>query len=278
MADEPLTNPPATLDQVQQESADRARAAIGGAPMPRRRESSAESEHRRAAEGVWSGQARMHQSAAVRAARFQAPEEVEFEFNPPASPRIPNSNIPLTIGLLFSIVASFIVFFAGLGSNGPYEDPILPAFWRALGALAVLSTLSFAASWFMPEPVDRRQLLDRMDAEDRALGRGRGRDPSPVVRTAFKEISPIDDDQMMEDDEFVQDDDMAVDKGGSVDMTLDDDFGGGDFDDEFGGSDELEELRLEEEDDFYGGAQSDFATTSPSLSGESSVPAAGATE
>ena len=66
-------------------------------------------------------------------------------------------------------MASFLVFFISLAGAATGDDPIMPSFWRALGTLAVLTTLSFAASWFMPAPSDRRQLLDRIEAEERLV-------------------------------------------------------------------------------------------------------------
>jgi hypothetical protein len=265
-----VTNPPATLEQLEQDAASRARAAIGGA-APRREVRSGEASHRQAAEGVWSSNATRMNQRAVRAARFQPPEEVVFEFNPAASPQIPNSNIPLTIGLLFSIIASFIVFFASLAGVNGGEDPIMPAFWRALGALAVLTTLSFAASWFMPEPQDRRKLLDRLEAEDRALGSGRFGEQAKVAARGERAFTMETDEE--EDPRPLPDDDSGfIDKGTSVDLTANDDFtADDDFDDEdYDVPGELEGLRTEDEDDFFSEGREDFAATSPSLAG--SVP------
>src|SRR5262245_58065873 len=107
----PLTNPPATLDQV-----DRARAALGGSGATR-----AQARHReaqQAASGEWQPNIR-RATGPVRTKRFEPPAEVEFEFTPPEPVQIRNNNLPLTIGLMFSIVAAFIVFMVSvIGTSG----------------------------------------------------------------------------------------------------------------------------------------------------------------
>ena len=115
--------------------------------------------------------------------------------------------VPLTVGLLLSIMASFVVFVVTLGSGSAGADPIMPAFWRALGALAVLTTLSFAASWFMPAPSDHRQLLEQLEAEDGALRRYRSREEEEAAESPAQ----------------VQREREVEAKGASVDVTVDDD-------------------------------------------------------
>jgi hypothetical protein len=153
----PLENPPVPMDDAAQ-----ARAAIGGSaavggsrpgPLPQ----APEAEEAAA------------QAAKPNPGRFAPPQEIEFEFTPPEREQIRNNNVPLTIGLLASIMASFVVFIISMAGNTAGADPLMPSFWRALGALAVLMTLSFTASWFMPAPSNRRQLLDRIDAEEHSL-------------------------------------------------------------------------------------------------------------
>ncbi|HVA26181.1 MAG TPA: hypothetical protein VMW62_17540 [Chloroflexota bacterium] len=217
-----LTNPPATLEQIAYDHADRARAAVGGAAAagrPRREQAEAP----RLPHPPRGDRLR-------RSPRFEPPPEVDFEFTPPTSQQIPNSNLPLTIGLLFSIVASFVIFFVSLAAASSGGDPIMPAFWRALGALAVLITLSFAASWFMPSPQDHHQLLDQLDAQDRALGRyqapARSRqEPSGLHAAAFPDY---------EEDN--------LDMGRSIDVTVQDDG--------FGDDDDLVMAQPEDEDYF----------------------------
>lgn len=242
-----LTNPPATQEQLQQGEVDRARAALGASPAdvrPQRRMTEAE----RAASGEWQPDIR-RATGPVRSSRFQPPAELEFEFTPPETQDIRNNNVPLTIGLLFSIVAAFVVFLVSLSGNTGGDDPILAAFWRGLGALAVMITLSFAASWFMPAPANRRELLERLDAEDRALGRYRA---APTVST-----SAIDEELPIDSLDYGDEDSYTSDRGSSVDVTLDDDEELFDNVDEFlvGGA----------EDDFYND-EDDLVSTSPGSS------------
>jgi len=143
-----------------------------------------------------------------RGNRFSAPDELPFEFTGRERQHIRNSNVPLTIGLLLSIIAAFLVFIISLVGAAPGADPIMPAFWRALGALAVFMTLSFAASWFMPAPADRRTLLNQLDAQDRMMDERYGRrQPEPDVAPTFDDQPPAD-----------------RDKGAAVDVTVNDEL------------------------------------------------------
>ncbi|HLQ33707.1 MAG TPA: hypothetical protein VK457_13555 [Chloroflexota bacterium] len=256
----PLTNPPATAEQIEQDDAAKARAALGGAPGAPVVENTEEDdgtddleepEPVGPASGYWSPELAKEFGGLHKAPRFQTPKELEFEFTPPEPQQIRNNNVPLTVGLLLSIGASFIVFFVSLGGGSASDDPIMPAFWRALGALAVLVTLSFAASWFMPAPSDHRQLLDRLEAEDRALKRYRSSEageepaqPQPVPQ---------------EETDFEA-------KGTSIDLTVDDD--------EFEDEDELAPMGQADEDDFDDEDDDDLVATSPSQTG--AAPASGA--
>ncbi len=247
----PLTNPPATLEQVEEEldQADKARVALGGTPGAAAQAPAMDDDEEPAAppgpaDGVWNPAQAKAAGGPRKADRFRPPQEPEFEFTPPEPQRVQNNNLPLTIGLLVSITASFVVFFVGLASGGP--DPIMPAFWRALAALAVLTTLSFAASWFMPAPSDHRQLLDQLEAEDRALKRYR------AVEQEDKEPAP----QMEREVEA---------KGSSVDVTVDDD--------EFGDEDLFGDLPAEADNDFADEDDDDFLNTSSAQAG--SAPVAG---
>ncbi|MHB8620711.1 MAG: hypothetical protein ACYDAG_14260 [Chloroflexota bacterium] len=112
----------------------------------------------------------------TRSARFAPPPDLDVLHTPPERPRIPNTNVPLTLGLLFSIVAAFIVFFASVAGGNAGRDPIMASFWRGLAALAVFSTLSFVGSWFMPPPSDRRGLLEKLEAEESLWGDGTDQD------------------------------------------------------------------------------------------------------
>ena len=253
-----VTNPPATLEQISQDQADRARAAVGGAgaaaaPETEPAAADAPQPELTASSGVWSAQKFAEHGGPTHASRFDPPPMVDFEFTPPATQQVRNSNVPLTIGLLFSIVASFIVFFVSMAGGASGSDPIMPAFWRALGALAVLVTLSFAASWFMPAPQDRRKLLEQLDAEDRALKRYRDHSQQPPAQPQRMSETALhldfDSALMPEPDAEADmgfDADMGLDpdKGSSIDFTLDDDeedllaaplgdaFDDDDFDDE----------------------------------------------
>jgi hypothetical protein len=232
----PLTNPPATLGQ-----ADRARAALGGSPGVTAAQARLR-EMQQAASGEWNPNVRNIRGP-VKTARFQPPAELEFEFTPQEPQEIRNNNVPLTIGLLFSIVAAFVVFLVSMGSsNVGVDDPILTAFWRALGALAVLVTLSFAASWFMPTPPNRRQLLDQLEAEDRALGHYRT--PEPSFGASMDAELPMD-----SPTESTYDD-----MGGSVDVMLDDDelF------------DNIDDFAAQTTDDDFYDDIDDFIATTPS--------------
>ncbi|HEX6511114.1 MAG TPA: hypothetical protein VF157_02365 [Chloroflexota bacterium] len=208
-----MANPPATMEQIEEhDSADRARAALGGSPVqpveePEPEAVDEEEEPAGPAAGRWTPQAGLEPP--TRASRFQPPPELEFEFTPPAAQPLRNNNVPLTIGLLFSIVASFVVFFVSLGGATAGEDPIMPAFWRGLATLAVLITLSFAASWFMPAPHDRRQLLDQLDVQDRILGR-------------HEEVTRVQAERAVEPEFEPQ---TAPATGTSVDLMVDDDDG-----------------------------------------------------
>jgi hypothetical protein len=241
----PMANPPATLDQIANDHTDRARAAVGGA----------------AAAGGQAHQERPRRphpprgDRLRRSPRFEPPPELDFEFTPPTSQQIPNSNLPLTIGLLFSIVASFVIFFVSLAASNSGADPILPAFWRGLGALAVLMTLSFAASWFMPAPGDHRQLLDQLDAQDRALGRYQAATPSKQEQpTSYGQDVP----------EYEEDD---FDKGTSVDVTV--------HDDDFGDEDDLAMAQPDDEDYFDDEEDEDLVATSPNPMAGAGAPAFG---
>lgn len=227
----PLTNPPATLDQIaSSDPADRARAAVGGVGA--------------------AGQQPIPEPAAPRiphpprgdrlrrSPRFEPPEELDFGFTPPSSQQVPNSNLPLTIGLLFSIAASFVVFFVSVAASNTGDDPIMPSFWRALGALTVLITLSFAASWFMPVPQDHHQLLDQLDAQDRALGRYQA--PSTPKQDAQPMGMSIQD---------YDEDDLA--KGTSVDLMADD----------FGDDDDL--ALAQPDEDYFDDEDDDLAVSTP---------------
>src|SRR5579883_565112 len=249
----PLTNPPATMDQV-----DRARAALGGVGATR-----AQARHReaqQAASGEWQPNIR-RTTGPVRSSRFEPPAELEFEFTPPEPVEIRSANLPLTIGLLISIIAAFIVFIVSIASDSGADDPLLTAFWRMLGALAVLITLSFAASWFMPTPPNRRQLLDQLDAEDRALGHYRA-EPSIDAHAMDAEL-PDDSGGTQDYDSYLGgefplgDDDFPTDVGGSLDVTLDDDELFDNIDDFVAGS---------QDDDAFYDEDEDFLATSPGSS------------
>ena len=233
----PLANPPATLDQIEHDPADRARAALGGrAPehQPTLAEAAADPDAA-AASGVWRRQP-PGSGAPVRSARFQTPAELDFEFTPPATQQLGNNNLPLTVGLLLSIIASFLVFFLSLGAAAPGEDPIMPAFWRALGALAVLITLSFAASWFMPTPPDRRQLLDQLDAQDRVQGRYREPERIQAEREVRREYELEPEPEPEPEPELT---------GSNIDYTADDD----DFPEETGLAEGQQDLYDDFDDD-----------------------------
>ena len=228
----PLTNPPATLDQIASDPSSRARAAMGGPgaapelepeipePMPLPRIPHP-----------------VRGDRLTRSPRFEPPEELDFEFTPSSSSQVPNSNLPLTLGLLFSIVASFVIFFVSLAASNTGDDPIMPSFWRALGALAVLITLSFAASWFMPVPQDHRQLMDQLDAQDRAMGRYQAPAPKPQPEPASSPIT----------DYFADD----LDKGTSIDLMSDD----------FGEDDDLVMAQPDDDDDYFDDEDDDLAAT-----------------
>ncbi|HEU0169585.1 MAG TPA: hypothetical protein VFS62_17570 [Chloroflexota bacterium] len=228
-----LTNPPATLDQLRDAQA-RARAAIGGPA---------------AAAGAQPQELPpVEEDPEVRAAasrprrpgnRFTAPEELPWEYTGPERQQIRNTNVPLTIGLLLSIVAAFLVFVISLAGSASGADPIMPAFWRALGALAVFMTLSFAASWFMPTPADRRTLLNQLDVQDRLMAEryGKRAEPQPEAPTF--------------DDEASSDD---PNKGAAVDMTISDEL----EDDEA-----LEDLVPDEDEDFDDEEDDDLIGANP---------------
>ena len=218
----PLQNPPATMQQLDDADA-RARAAIGGPAMSAGRVASAPEEELPTPDSPLPTP-----DAGPPASRFALPEETPFEFTPPERQQVRNNNIPLTIGLLCSIVASFLVFFISLAGATAGDDPIMPSFWRALGTLAVLTTLSFAASWFMPAPSERHQLLDRIEAEERLVDDRRARRrPQPAP--------PAEEDAIPEEPA----------KGASIDVTLEDELDANQ--DELAGAEDDED---EEEDDF----------------------------
>jgi len=242
----PLTNPPATLEQVEQaeqaeqelSQADKARVAIGGTPGVPLQEPAFEDEEPAPppgpADGVWLPNQAKAVGGPRRAVRFRPPVPPEFEFTPPEPQRIHNNNVPLTVGLLLSITASFVVFIVSLGGGSAGADPIMPAFWRGLGALAVLTTLSFAASWFMPAPSDHRQLLEQLEAEDGALRRYRSREeeeaaesPAQVQREREVEAKGASVDVTLEDDE----EDLLASVGQGIDE--DEDFADLEEDDDF---------------------------------------------
>jgi hypothetical protein len=141
--------------------------------------------------------------------------------------------------LLGSIIGAFVVFFVSLSGGTAGQDPIMPSFWRALAALAVLMTLSFAASWFMPAPINRRGLLDHLDAEERLTYEhlSGGRKPGE------KQAPPPAQEETDLDEAF------GYDMGGNIDVTVEDEdefnagLGGEDLDDDFLSDD------FEEEDD-----------------------------
>jgi hypothetical protein len=237
----PVTNAPLTADQSE---ADRARAALGGA----------------AAETISATDGEQSQPAprpgrhvrgknAPPPPRFKPPQDLEFEFTHPERVELRNSNLPLTLGLLGSILGAFVVFFASLAGGTAGADPIMPSFWRALGALAVLMALSFAASWFMPAPVDRRRLLDQLDAEEKLTyehlsgGRKPGEAPPPPPQP-----------------ETDLDDAFSDEVGGNIDVTLDDLDG---FDPDAGQpapeDDFLTDDFEEEDDDPFAGTAADIA-------------------
>lgn len=164
--------------------------------------------------------------------RFEPPQELEFSFTPPERQEIRNNNIPLTVGLLFSIVASFVVFFISLAGGTSGSDPVMPSFWRGLGALAVLTTLSFAASWFMPAPVDRRRLLDQIEAEEQLTA---DRQPRAPRRQAAPEAPQPEASE------------PEPSKGSSIDLRVADD--GFDTDSLFNDEEDEEETDLDDEDD-----------------------------
>src|SRR5437763_8843293 len=96
-----VTNPPAVTEQSE---ADRARAALGGSPMenlPDIEEEAAPPPPRPHVRG----------KNAPPPARFKPPSDLEFEFTHPERVELHNSNLPLTLGLLGSIMGSFVVFF-----------------------------------------------------------------------------------------------------------------------------------------------------------------------
>ncbi|MBV9120268.1 MAG: hypothetical protein JOZ39_06130 [Chloroflexi bacterium] len=221
----PLQNPPATMEQIQAEDA--ARAAIGGTAQARR-VTEADVEDFEGLEPEAAAPEAAPRSRRPRN-RFEPPQELPFEYTPPERQEIRNNNVPLTIGLLLSIVASFLVFIISLAGGTAGSDPIMPSFWRALGALAVLTTLSFAASWFMPAPSDHRKLLDQIEAEDRLTDDrlGRSRRSAGPAEEAFLE----------EEEE---------DRGVNLDVTLDDDLAGAE--DELAGAEDDEDET--EDDDF----------------------------
>jgi hypothetical protein len=243
-----MANPPATFDQLANDPAGRARAAVGGAAAAAAQP--APEEPRRRAHPPRGD--RLHRSP-----RFEPPPELDFEFTPPTSQKIPNSNLPLTIGLLFSIVASFVIFFVSLAASDSATDPIMPAFWRGLGALAVLMTLSFAASWFMPTPEDHRQLLDQLDAQDRALGRYQSPKSSTPRQQPMADFSDVPD----------YEEDVDLDKGMSVDVTV--------HDDDFGEEDELAMAQPEDED-YFEDEDDDLVATSPNTMAGADASAFGA--
>ncbi len=109
----------------------------------------------------------------ARSARFSRPVEPDYSLAPAEHLEIRNSNVPLTLGLLFSVIAAFMVFFVSLvggtaSAADPLSDPIIVSFWRSLAALAVFTTLSFVASWFMPAPSERRLQLQKLGQEQEA--------------------------------------------------------------------------------------------------------------
>lgn len=216
-----MTNPPVTMEQVERE---KARAAIGG-------------------QSAAPGTADVPVSAPpplVPESRFAHPAETPFRFTPRERQEIRNTNIPLTIGLLASIVAAFVVFFISLASGTAGEDPILPSFWRALGALAVLMTLSFAASWFMPMPANHRRLLDQIEAEEQ-LTSDRRREKSRVPRE-----QPEPGELAAEQADSAS---ASADKGGSVDVTVADEVDQADDEDDDNADDDDEEMFDEDDED-----------------------------
>lgn len=143
----------------------------------------------------------------ARSARFSRPVEPDYSLSPAEHLEIRNSNVPLTLGLLFSVIAAFMVFFVSMmggtsASDG--SDPVLVSFWRSLAALAVFTTLSFVASWFMPAPSERRLQLQKLGEEQEADPFG---DFDYSNTEEVPEAAPIDED-----------------RGASVDVTLADEM------------------------------------------------------
>ncbi|HUZ78705.1 MAG TPA: hypothetical protein VMV93_14085 [Chloroflexota bacterium] len=101
----------------------------------------------------------------ARSTRFARPPEPDYNLSPAEHLEIRNSNLPLTLGLLFSVSAAFVVFFVSMVGGAAGTDPVLPSFWRSLSALAVFTTLSFVVSWFMPAPSERRLQLAKLEQE-----------------------------------------------------------------------------------------------------------------
>lgn len=228
-----------TAAMTEQSEADLARAALGGSPADSMVVSVEDQP-----EPAPQPRSHVRGKNAPPPPRFQPPQDPEFEFTHPERAELRNSNLPLTLGLLGSILGAFVVFFVSLAGGMAGEDPIMPSFWRALGALAVLMTLSFAASWFMPAPIDRRHLLDQLEAEERLTyehlsgGRRPGEKPAPPPEP-----------------ETDLDEAFGSDVGGNIDLMVDDadqfesaDPGNTAFDDDFLNDD------FEDEDDPFLGS------------------------
>src|SRR5438045_605493 len=100
-----VSNPPVVAEQSE---ADRARAALGGTPLDGVPEIDDQSEPE--------PQPRQHVRGKNRPppARFKPPTDLEFEFTHPERVELRNSNLPLTLGLLGSILGAFVVFFVSL--------------------------------------------------------------------------------------------------------------------------------------------------------------------
>src|SRR5207237_4605936 len=99
----PLTNPPATLEQVEQaeqelSQADKARVAIGGTPGAAVEEPEFEFEDQEPApppgpaDGVWLPNQAKAVGGFRKADRFRPPMPPDFEFTPPEPQRIHNNN------------------------------------------------------------------------------------------------------------------------------------------------------------------------------------------
>ncbi|MGH2366511.1 MAG: hypothetical protein ACRDHX_17915 [Chloroflexota bacterium] len=148
----------------------------------------------------------------ARSTRFARPPEPDYNLSPAEHLEIRNSNLPLTLGLLFSVSAAFVVFFVSMVGGAAGTDPVLPSFWRSLSALAVFTTLSFVVSWFMPAPSERRLQLAKLEQEqaddpfgDRDFEQTAPDAAAPAAETSGTE--PALDDELDEYDDDDEDED-----------------------------------------------------------------------